>query len=173
MQWLETAKEMYEYSCSHGFGTGIGRKSGLRNFEYLRTRLEKDEKVFLTFIALHDFRSMSCHKRNFAYALTNQRLVMAQVRFFWRYRFQAIPLNQIRSIGLDYDRSVGVMHIYLENDTLSIGMYSEIARALGEELSRQLPRIQALAHSLEPASASTEDTTTTDESRKEEFHGTQ
>lgn len=145
---LKTAEEMYRYSRDNGFGTGVG-SHGLQDFALTQKRMDKDEAAFLTFIGLHRFRSMSSHQRNFAYAITNKRILMAQVRTFWRTRFESVPLNAIANISFDSDNTISVMKIMLPNDAITIGMSRETAQNLSARLSELLPLIQQLARGLE------------------------
>ena len=146
---LKTAAEMYQYSCDNGFGKGFGKNWGLKNFLLIQKRMDRDEAAFLTFVGLHRFRSMSTHQRNFAYAITNKRIIMGQVRSFWRIRFESIPLNAIYNLSFDSDSSIGVMKIMLENDAITIGMSSDTTDALNKKLTELLPLIQELAQGLE------------------------
>jgi len=143
---LRTAEELYAYSCDHNFGKGFGHNWGIRNFRLLETKLEKDESAFLTFVGLHEFHSMSSHQRNFAYAITNRRILMGQVRTFGRIRFRAVPLSEIRNISFDSENSIGVMKLLLSKDAVTIGMSQETAAALSQKLTELLPVIQELAH---------------------------
>ncbi len=145
---LRTAEEMYRYSCEHEFGTGFGLRWGLRNFKLLEQRMEKGESAFLTFVGLHRFHSMSSHQRNFAYAITDRRILMGQVRSFWRIRFQSVPLNTIMNISFDSDDAIGVMKIMTSGDALTIGMSQKQALALSKELTELLPLIQELARKM-------------------------
>ena len=148
MEQLRTAEELYAYSCDHNFGKGFGRNWGIQNFRLLETRLEKSEYAFLTFVGLHEFHSMSSHQRNFAYAITNRRILMGQVRTFGRIRFRAVPLNEIQNISFDHDNSIGVMKLTLSQDAVTVGMSQETAAALSEKLAELLPVIQELARQL-------------------------
>ena len=122
---LRTAGEMYQYSCDNGFGQGFGRNWGLKNFRIIEERLEPGETAFLTFVGLHRFHSMSAHQRNFAYAITDRRILMGQSRSFWRTRFESVPLNAVQNLG------------------------AENAGALSARLKELLPLIQELAQGLE------------------------
>lgn len=146
---LRTAGEMYQYSCDNGFGRGFGQGWGLRNFQVVERRLEPGEAAFLTFVGLHRFRSMSAHQRNFAYAITNRRILMGQSRSFWRTRFESVPLNAIQNLSFDSGDSIGVMKIMLEGDAVTVGMAEETANALSARLRELLPLIQELARGLE------------------------
>lgn len=145
---LKTAGEMYQYSCDHGFGTGFGKNWGMRNFLILEQKLEAGESAFLTFVGLHRFHSMSAHQRNFAYAITNRRILMGQSRSFWRTRFESVPLNAVLNLSFDSDNTIAVMKIMLEKDAVTIGMSQECAAALSQRLTELLPLIQGLAREL-------------------------
>lgn len=146
---LTTAGEMYRYSSENGFGQGFGQAWGLRNFQVVEKQLEPGEAAFLTFVGLHRFRSMSAHQRNFAYAITNRRILMGQSRSFWRTRFESVPLNAVQNLSFDSGSAIGVMKIMLEKDAVTIGMAEETAGALSARLTELLPLIQELARGLE------------------------
>lgn len=142
---LKTANELYQYSCDNGFGTGFGKSWGFKNFRLIQEKMESDETAFLSFVGLHRFRSMSAHQRNFAYAITNKRILMGQVRTFWRIRFESVPLNEVMNISFDKDKDIGVMKIMLPQDAVTIGMARDTANALSQKLTELLPLIQKLA----------------------------
>lgn len=146
---LKTAEEMYQYSCDNGFGQGFGRSWGLRNFRIVEERLEPGETAFLTFVGLHRFHSMSAHQRNFAYAVTDRRILMGQSRSFWRTRFESVSLNAIQNLSFDSGETIGVMKIMLDRNAITVGMGAESAGALSARLTELLPLIQELARGLE------------------------
>lgn len=154
--YLKTPEEMYQFSCDHGYGTGFGPTWGKKNFRWVQRNLLPGEQVFFTFVGLHRFRSMSYHQRNFAYAITNKRIVMGQVRVFNLTRLESVPLNAIMNISFDYEESIGVMKIMLNGDAVTVGMASETAKALCEGLTEILPLIQEFAHDLCPEASDEE-----------------
>lgn len=153
---LKTADKMYQYSCDNGFGTGFGKSWGLKNFTLLQRKMEPGETAFITFVGLHRFHSMSAHQRNFAYAITDQRIIMGQVRFFGRIRFESVPLNAVMNISFDNDKDIGVMKILLPEDAITIGMSRDSTTALSNRLEQLLPLIQQLALGKENAETSVE-----------------
>ena len=152
--YLKTPEEMYQFSCDHGYGTGFGPTWGKKNFRWVQRNLLPGEQVFFTFVGLHRFRSMSYHQRNFAYAITNKRIVMGQVRVLNLTRLESVPLNAILNISFDYEESIGVMKIMLNGDAVTVGMASETARALCDGLTEFLPLIQEFAYELCPEETS-------------------
>lgn len=145
---LKKAEELYAYSCEHNFGRGLSRAWGLNSFRLAEQAMGADESAYLAFIGLHRFHSMSAHQRNFAYAFTNKRVIMTQMRLLWRTRTESIPLNKIRNIYFDNDASVGVVRLVLDDDTIRIGMTQESVNALSEKLTELAPLIQEYARQL-------------------------
>ncbi len=145
---LQKAEHLYMYSCSHNFGKGMSRAWGINSFRLIEKAMDPDESAYLTFIGLHRFHSMSAHQRNFAYAFTNKRILMAQTRSFWRTRMESVPLNAILNLSFDNDASIGVVKIMLANDTICVGMAQDSVDALSKKLAELLPLIQEYAHQL-------------------------
>jgi hypothetical protein len=148
---LRKAEDLYAYSCEHGFGKGLSRAWGINSFRLVEKAMDEDEYAYLTFIGLHRFHSMSAHQRNFAYAFTNKRILMAQTRSFWRTRMEQAPLNSILNLAFDDDASIGVVKIMLENDTICVAMSQETVQALRQKLTELLPVIQGYARQLADA----------------------
>ena len=146
---LKTPEEMFAFSRDHGYGTGFGPRWGRRTFQWVRKNLKESEPVYFTLAGLHRFRSMSAHQRNFGYAITDNRIVMGQVRAFGLTRLESVPLNQIQNIAINYDSDIGIVSLILHDDIIGIGMARETAEALGRGLTEFLPTIQALAWQLE------------------------
>ena len=148
---MREAEDLYTYSCAHNFGKGISRSWGIQSFRLVEKALEAEESAYLAFIGLHRFHSMSAHQRNFAYAFTNKRIIMAQMRPFWRTRMESVPLNAILNLSFDNGASIGVLKIMMADDAICVGMAQGSAAALGKKLTELLPLIQGYAKQLPPA----------------------
>ncbi len=145
---LKKAEDLYAYSCTHGFGKGLSRAWGISSFRLVEQAIDEDEFAYLTFIGLHRFHSMSAHQRNFAYAVTNKRIIMAQIRSFWRTRMESVPLNAVLNLSFDNNASIGIVKILLANDAICVGMSQESIDALSKRLTELLPVIQQYAQQL-------------------------
>jgi hypothetical protein len=77
-QPMQTAEGMYHYCVENGFGSGWNEEWGVKHFRVIENSLMNGEEVWMTFIGLHNYKSPSKHDQNFAYAVTNKRIVMAQ-----------------------------------------------------------------------------------------------
>lgn len=145
---LKKAEDMYAYSCAHNFGKGLTRAWGINSFCLVEQAMDEDEFAYLTFIGLHRFHSMSAHQRNFAYAVTNKRIIMAQMRSFRRTRMESVPLNAVLNLSFDNNDSIGIVKILLANDAICVGMSQESIDALSKRLTELLPVIQQYAQQL-------------------------
>ncbi|WP_369283247.1 PH domain-containing protein [Oscillibacter sp. GMB15532] len=147
---LKKAEDLYAYSCTHGFGKGLNRAWGTNSFRLVEQAMDEDEFAFLTFIGLHRFHSMSAHQRNFAYAVTNKRIMMAQMRSFSRTRMESVPLNAVLNLSFDNNASIGIAKIHLANDAICVGLSQESVDALSKRFTELLPVIQQYAQQLPP-----------------------
>lgn len=147
---LKKAEDMYAYSFAHNFGKGLSRAWGVNSFRLVEQAMDEDEFAYLTFIGLHRFHSMSAHQRNFAYAVTNKRILMAQMRSFRRTRMENVPLNAVLNLSFDNNDSIGIVKIHLPNDAICVGMSQESIDALSKRFTELLPVIQQCAQQLPP-----------------------
>lgn len=77
---MKTAKEMFNFCKKNKFGKGNTESWTLKHFTVIENQLSSGEDVLLCFVGLHNFVSMTKHDNNFAYAITNKRIIMAQKR---------------------------------------------------------------------------------------------
>ncbi len=136
---LKTPEEMYAFTETNGFGTGFGRGWGLKNFKYIVKNLEPGEQVYFTFCGLHRFYSMSQHKRNFAYAVTDRRIMMGQVRIFNLLRFESRKLSELQNIAVNASDQIGVVTLMFDSGNIGIGVAQEIALNLAKALPQCAP----------------------------------
>lgn len=93
---MKTADEMYDYSVKNGFGKGM-LGWGQKSFRVIEQQLLPDEEAIICFIGLHDYVSAAKHGGNFAYALTNKRLILGQKKVLGE-NVQIIDLNNVNDI---------------------------------------------------------------------------
>lgn len=96
---LKTAEEMYQYCVDNHFGTGNNKTWAIRHFQLLIDNLNPGETVYCVFIGLHNYKSMTKHDNNYAYAFTDKRCIMAQHRMFGS-NIQSINIENINDIKL-------------------------------------------------------------------------
>ncbi len=96
---LTTAEEMYTYCKDNNLGTGVSKGWAIKHFQLLLDNLKPDEVIHCVFIGLHNYKSMTKHDNNFAYALTDSRIIMAQHKVFGA-NVQSVNIDNINDITL-------------------------------------------------------------------------
>lgn len=94
---LRTPEEMYDYCVKNDCGWGMTRIWATKHFELIVNSLNPDEKVCAVFIGLYNFKDIGHHDFHFAFAVTNQRFVMAQKRLLGE-KMKTVSLDHINDI---------------------------------------------------------------------------
>lgn len=116
---LKTADEMYKYCIKNKLGTGNTKGWAIKHFQLLIDNLKPDENVYCVFIGLHNYRSLSKHDNNYAYAVTNKRIIMAQHKLLGA-NVQSVNIQNINDITLS---KIGIAGIGI--GTICIDTYKE------------------------------------------------
>lgn len=131
---MTTAEGMYDYCLKNNFGSGYNEKWGIKHFKIIEDNLMQDEEVKMTFIGLHNYVSATKHDNNFAYAITNKRIMMAQKKSLAGENFQTVSLKNINDITLVTGVVFGVVTIDTIKETFNIGVNKERAKAINYKI---------------------------------------
>lgn len=101
----------------------------------------KDEYIILPFIGLHNYISASKHDRNYAYAVTNKRIIMAQKGFIGA-KVQTIYLNNINDITYKAEVTLGNIIIDTIKETFSVCLNKNAAFKVSERLHEVLDSLK-------------------------------
>lgn len=104
---LKTAKQMYEYCVENKLGTGTTKGWAVKHFQLLIDNLKPGEKIYSVFIGLHNFKSLTEHEGNYAYALTDKRILMAQHKLLGS-NVKSIDIENVNDIGLTKRGVIGI-----------------------------------------------------------------
>lgn len=107
---MRYAQEMYRYCTQFGFGRGFTEKLALKHFKIIEDNLQSDEDAYVVFIGLHNYKSLTNHDNNFAYAVTNKRIIMAQHRILGEV-CQSVSLDYVNDITLSTGLARGLVTI--------------------------------------------------------------
>lgn len=122
---LKTAEEMYKYCAENNLGTGMTKGWAIKHFNLLIENLKPDEKIYSVFIGLHNYKSMSKHDNNFAYAITNKRIIMAQHKILGA-NIQSVNIDNINDITLSKTGiagiGIGTVCIDTYKETFNVGI---------------------------------------------------
>jgi hypothetical protein len=157
---MRTAQEMHERCKAAGFGSGLTEKSTLEAFKIIEANLLPGEDVHMVFVGLHNFISATKHNENFAFAISDRRILMGQHKIL-NNTFQAILLDHLNDITLNTGIVYGTICFDTIKETFNVGVDKLTARSI-------FSRIQEAAFKPKttPAIQSSPPADSTDELRK-------
>ena len=116
---------MYQYCIDNKLGSGTTKAWAIKHFKLLIDNLKDNELIYCVFIGLHNCKSMSKHDGNFAYALTNKRIIMAQHKLFGA-NIQSVNIENINDISLIKSGigSIGIGTVCIDTfkETFNVGV---------------------------------------------------
>lgn len=124
---MKTAQEMYQYCIDNGFGEGQNKKWGIKHFSLIEEALGNDEYAIMCFIGLHNYISMSQHDQNYAYAITNKRIIMAQQKLIGQ-NFQTVAIDNLNDITMTTGMVFGKIIIDTIKETFNVGVNKLVAK---------------------------------------------
>lgn len=130
---MKTAQEMYQYSVANGFGEGTSEKWSLKHFLIIEDALQKDEDVIMSFIGLHNYISPTKHDNNFAYAITNKRILMAQQKMIGQV-FQSVLIDNLNDITMSTSMFWGIITVDTIKETFNVGVGKGCAVSINEKI---------------------------------------
>lgn len=146
------AQEMYQYCIDNNFGMGLSKNWSIKHFLLIQKALQNDERVLMSFIGLHNYKSASKHDNNFAYAITNKRLILAQQQALGEV-VQSINLDNIN----DVTKSSGILSGTITFDTIkevfNVNVSSSAATAITNKIHEILYSQNTSAENHSPSSA--------------------
>ncbi len=134
---MKTAREMYQYCVDNGYGEGMSEKWGIKHFSLIEQALNNDENVAMCFIGLHNYISMTKHDNNFAYAITDKRIIMAQQKFFGQV-LQSVALDGVNDITLNMGMMLGVITIDTIREKFNVAVNKSAAKNINDKIHETL-----------------------------------
>ncbi len=141
-QSLQTAEGMYHYCVENNYGTGWNENWGVKHFKVIENNLMNVEEVIMTFIGFHNYQSASKHDQNFAYAITNKRIVMAQKNIIAGETLQTISLENINDITFKSGIILGVMTIDTIKEVFNVGLGKQSAQKINAKVIEVLETLK-------------------------------
>lgn len=126
---LEKAKELYYYCANNNYGKGFNEKLGIQHFKTLVDSLMPEEEVIFPFIGIHNYTSMTNHDNNYAYAVTNKRIIMGQKKIVGQ-TVQSVSWKNINDITFSTGMLFGVITIDTYKETFNVAIDKSIATSI-------------------------------------------
>lgn len=133
---MRKVREMVDFCEEQGFMGNYRRSRVEKNFLVLKRALLENEEVLMCFVAIHGYISPTKHHGDCAYAITNQRIIIAQHRIFNESAI-AVLLDQLNDISFSNGAFMGTIVIDTMKECITATTGSETAA-----------RIYAMAHEL-------------------------
>lgn len=130
---MTTAKEMYKFCCDNDFGEGMNKKWGLKHFSIIEQALSEDEDAILCFIGLHNYVSATKHDNNYAYAVTNKRIIMAQQKMIGQ-NFQSVAIDKVNDITMKTSMMWGIVTIDAITECFNVGVNKSVAKNINKAI---------------------------------------
>lgn len=130
---LKKASDMYQYCLDNGLGSGWNRNWGEKHFGLIENSLMAGEEVLMTFIGLHNYISMTKHDSNFAYAVTNKRIIMAQKKIIGE-NFQTVSFENVNDITFTSGLAFGILTIDTFKEKFNIALDKISAKKISEQV---------------------------------------
>ncbi|KQL52679.1 hypothetical protein AN964_03500 [Heyndrickxia shackletonii] len=141
MDPMSTAEGMYQYCLDNKFGSGFNDKWGVKHFSVIESKLMKDEKVLMTFIGLHNYVSTTKHDNNYAYAITNKRILFAQ-KTITGEKFKAVNFDHLNDISFKKGMVFGVLTIDTLNEIFNVALDKYSAEAINNNIHQVLDEVR-------------------------------
>lgn len=117
---------MVAYCQAHKLGSGLSTSWDLKHFSLIEDTLLPGEKVYLVFEGLHNYQSTTKHDKNFAYAITSKRIIMAQKKTIGSV-LQTVSLNNVNDITFRKKLVMGIITIDTIKETFNVAADFETA----------------------------------------------
>lgn len=149
---MRTASEMYQYCLTNHYGQGQNQKWGEKHFALIEQALAADEDVLMCFIGLHNYVSPTKHDSNYAYAVTNKRIIMAQKKMIGE-ALQSVALDHVNDITFTSGFLMGVVTIDTMKEKFNVAVDKSQAKNISERLHDLLIDLKRPAPKVQPSSA--------------------
>lgn len=154
---MRTAEEMYQYCLDNGLGEGQTRNWALKHFSIIEHALAPDENVLICFIGLHNYVSMTKHDKNFAYAITNKRILMAQKKLIGEV-LQTVSISQLNDITFKSGLALGILTIDTVKECFNVSLNKDSAKNISDRIHTILLNLKQNKIQTSPMPASHVDT---------------
>ena len=142
---MSTAEGMYQYCKENNFGKGFTDKWALKHFKILQDNLMKDEKVLMTFIGLHNYKSTTKHDNNYAYAVTNKRIIFGQ-KSITGEKFKSVSFEKINDITFEKGLVFGVLTLDTPQEKFNVALDAGSASSINSHIHEVIDSIKSIPH---------------------------
>lgn len=142
---MRTAEEMAQFCDENNTGAGFNKKWRLKHFKVVEQQLKDDEDVLVCFIGLKNFVDIANHDENWAYAITNKRIIIGQKGLIGE-KVDVISLRDLNDISFRKGLVFGVLIIDTIKEVFNVGLNKNSATAIHELVTNALMDLKEEMH---------------------------
>lgn len=143
MNRMTTAQEMMEYCEENEMGFGASKRWSRRHFRLIEQALGDDEFALVSFIALHNYKTLLLNEHHYAYAFTNKRIIIAHQKIIGR-KVQIITYENLNDVTLNTRLIIGLITVDSIRETFNVGTWKSGAVNINHEIQQALLRIEKM-----------------------------
>lgn len=142
---MRTAEEMAQFCDENNTGAGFSAKWRLKHFKVVEQQLKDDEDVLVCFIGLKNFVDIANHDENWAYAITNKRIIIGQKGLIGE-KVDVISLRDLNDISFRKGLVFGVLIIDTIKEVFNVGLNKNSATSIHELVTNALMDLKEEMH---------------------------
>lgn len=142
---MRTAEEMVQYCDDNNTGAGFNAKWRLKHFQIVENQLKDDEDVLVAFIGVKNFVDIAHHEDNWAYAITNKRIIIGQKGLIGE-KVDVISLRDLNDISFKKGLALGVLTIDTIKERFNVGLDKNSATSIHELVTNALMDLKEDMH---------------------------
>lgn len=128
---LSKASGMYEFCQYYGMGSNVSKSWALKHFSLIQDALWPGEEVLSVFMGIHNYISATKHENNAAYAITTERIIVAQKNFIGK-AITSVSLSYVNDMKIKTGLLGGTITFDAMSETFSVFFNKEIAQRVYE-----------------------------------------
>lgn len=138
---IQTAEQMTAYCREFGLGQGSMKDWDLKHFRLIEEALLPNEKVITVFEGIHNYRSVTKHDGNFAYAITTKRIIMAQKKLIGSV-VQSVNINNVNDITVGKGALLGVLTFDTTKEVFNVCVNREHVMTIHDFVHRSIETVK-------------------------------
>lgn len=142
---MRTAEEMVQYCDENNTGSGFNAKWRLKHFQIVENQLNNDEEVLVAFIGIRNYVSLTKHEGNWAYAVTNKRIIIGQKGLIGE-KVDVISLRDLNDISFKKGVIYGVLTFDTIKEEFNVGLDKISATAIHELVTNTIMGLKEEMH---------------------------
>lgn len=126
---LSKASDMYEFCKYYEMGFNASKSWALKHFGLIERELRQGEIVYSVFMGIYNYISATKHGNNAAYAITSQRVLIAQKNIIGE-EISTIDINRISDVKMSTGIMGGIVTFDAFTEKFNVFCNKEVAKRI-------------------------------------------